>query len=70
MPNPVLAAAPGLPSATLTAVRWGQLHDMLTLALDALGDGQRISAPTFSPMLWCINSLPCVSPTGRCAAKG
>ena len=47
MPNPVPAAAPGLPSVTLTAARWGQLHDMLTLALDALGDGPEDFSPDF-----------------------
>lgn len=47
MPNPVPAAATGLPSATLTAARWGQLHDMLTLALDALGDSPEDFSPDF-----------------------
>lgn len=47
MPNPVPAAAPGLPAAALTAARWGELHDMLTLALDALGDGPEDFSPDY-----------------------
>lgn len=36
--NSVSAAATGLP-AILTQDEWNELHDALTLALDALGDG-------------------------------
>jgi hypothetical protein len=42
--NPASGNAPGLPNSprtkgVLSAVVWNELHDFLTLALDALGDG-------------------------------
>lgn len=40
MPNPVPAAAPGLPSARLA-----EIHDCLTLALDASERSQGYSLP-------------------------
>ena len=44
--NPISGNAPGLPKprrtppkGILTPVEWAEVHDALTLALDALGDG-------------------------------
>ena len=43
--NPPRGLTPAMPNASrkpkpvLTALQWAELHDALTLALDALGDG-------------------------------